>query len=57
MKQTSVYFCLNQASSTQHDCWCSFAKLCPTLCKLMDYSTPGSSILHFFLKINEVHIH
>ena len=28
-------------------CWCSVAKLCPTLCNPMDCcSTPGSSVLH-----------
>ena len=28
-------------------CCCLVAKLCPTLCHLMDCSTPGSSVLHY----------
>ena len=29
-------------------CCCSVAKLCPTLCGLMDCSMPGFSVLHYF---------
>ena len=29
-------------------CSCSFTKSCPTLCNPMDYSMPGSPVLHYF---------
>ena len=28
---------------------CSVTKSCPTLCNLMDYNTPGSSVLQYLL--------
>ena len=31
-------------------CCCSIAKLCPTLCDPMDYSTPGFPVFHHFLE-------
>ena len=31
------------------------AKLCPTFCKTMDYSTPGSSAFHYLLEFAQVH--
>ena len=31
-------------------CCCSVARLCLTLCDPMDYSMPGSSVLHYLLE-------
>ena len=36
---------------------CSVTKSCPTLCNLMDYSMPGSSVLHYLLEFAQVHVH
>ena len=33
------------------DCCCSVTKSCPTLCNPMNYSTPSSSDLHYFLSL------
>ena len=38
--------------------WCSsVAKLCPTLCDLMDYSTSGFPALHYLLELAQTHVH
>ena len=39
------------------DCYCSVIKLCPTLCDLMDCSTPGFSVPHHLLELAQVHVH
>ena len=31
--------------------------LCPTLCDLMDGSTPGSSVLYYLLEFAQIHVH
>ena len=31
--------------------------LCPTLCDPMDFSTPGSSVLHYLLEFPQTHVH
>ena len=36
---------------------CSLSKLCPTLCDLMDYSTPGFPILHHLPELAQTHVH
>ena len=36
---------------------CSVSKLCPTLCDLMDCSTPGSSVLLHLPKFAQIHVH
>ena len=36
---------------------CSLAKSCPTLCDLMDHSTPGSSVLHSLPEFDHIHVH
>ena len=36
---------------------CSVAKLCPTLCDLMDSSTPGFPDLHHLLEFAQIHVH
>ena len=36
---------------------CSVAKFCPTLCNPMDCSTPGSSVLHYYLEFAQILIH
>ena len=39
-------------------CWCClFARLCPTLCNLMDYSMLGLPVLHHLPKFAQVHVH
>ena len=38
-------------------CCCSVAKLCPTLCYPLDYSTPGSPVLHHLLELAQTHVH
>ena len=37
-------------------CW-SVTKSCLTLCDPMDYSTPGSSVLHCLPKLAQIHVH
>ena len=39
------------------DCYCSVIKLCPTLCNLMDCSTPGFSVPHHLPEFAQVHVH
>ena len=38
-------------------CCCSVAQLCPTLCDLMDCSTPGFPVLHHLLEFVQTHVH
>ena len=38
-------------------CHCSVTKSCPTLCDPMDYSTPGSPILHYLPEFAQIHVH
>ena len=38
-------------------CCCSVAKLCPTLCDPMDYSTPGFPVLHYLPEFAQTHVH
>ena len=38
-------------------CYCSVAKSCPTVYNPMDYSTPGSSVLHYLLEFAQIHVH
>ena len=40
----------------KHFC-CSVAKLCPSLCDPVDYSTPGSSVLHYLLEFAHIYVH
>ena len=39
-----------------YKCCCSVAKLCPTLCGLMDCSTPGFSVLHYLPEFAQTHV-
>ena len=36
--------------------YCSVARLHLTLCKRMDCSMPGSSVLHFFPELAQIHV-
>ena len=36
---------------------CSVALLCPTLCDLMDCSTPGFPVFHYLLELAQTHVH
>ena len=38
-------------------CCCSVAKSYPTLCDPVDFSTPGSSVLHYLPKFAQIHVH
>ena len=38
-------------------CCCSVAKSHPRLCDPMDYSTQGSSVLHYLLELAQIHVH
>ena len=38
-------------------CCYSVTKSCPTHCDLMDYSTPGSSVLYYLLEFAQIHVH
>ena len=38
-------------------CYCSVAKSCPTLCDLMDCSTPGFPVLHYLPEFAQIHVH
>ena len=48
LSQTSFLLCQPEPVflQIQYNCYCSVAKLCPVLCDPMDYSMPGSSVLH-----------
>jgi len=37
--------------------FCSVGQLCPTLCDLMDYSTPGLLVHHQLPELAQTHIH
>ena len=47
---------LNWMTCIQY-CCCSVAKLCLTLCDSMDYSMPGSHVLHYLLEFAQIHVH
>ena len=38
-------------------CFCSVAKLCPTLCDPIDYSAPGFPVLYYLPKFAQTHVH
>ena len=38
-------------------CYCSVAKLCPTLCDPMGWSTPGFPVLHHLPDCAQIHVH
>ena len=38
-------------------CCCSVTQPYPTLCDLMDCSTPGLPVLHYFLEFAQTHVH
>ena len=38
-------------------CCCWVAKSCVTVCNLMDYGTPGSSVLHCLPEFAQIHVH
>ena len=38
-------------------CYCSLAKLCPTLCNPMDCSVPGFPVLNHLLEFAKIHVH
>ena len=38
-------------------CCCSVTQPCPTLCDLMNCSTPGLPVLHYFLEFAQTHVH
>ena len=38
------------------DSCCSVTQLCPTLCDLMDGSTPGFPVLHYLPESAQIHV-
>ena len=40
-----------------YDCCCSVARLCPTFCDPMDWSTPGLPVPHPLPEFTQVHVH
>ena len=38
-------------------CCCSVTKLCLTLCNSIDYSMPGSPVVHYLLEFAQTHVH
>ena len=40
-----------------NSCCRLFAKMCPTLCDAINYSTLGFSFLHYVLKLTQTHVH
>ena len=48
---------LNDSAAFMLYCCSSVAKLCPTLCSSLDYSTPGSSVLQHLLKFAHICVH
>jgi len=38
-------------------CCCSVSKLTLILCNPIDYSIPGSSVLHYLLEFAQIHVH
>ena len=38
-------------------CYCSVAQSCPTLCDLMDCSTPSFPVHHHLLELAQIHVH
>ena len=49
--------CLAGSPGGLPSCSCSVAKLCPTLCDPMDYSTPGFPVSRHLLEFAQVHVH
>ena len=39
------------------DYCCSVAKLCPTYCDPMDFSTPGFPVLYYLLELTQAHVY
>ena len=44
-------------SMLMEQCCCSVAKPCLTLCHLVDWCTPGSSIRLYLPKFDQIHVH
>ena len=38
-------------------CCCSVTQSCQTLCKPMDYNTPGFPVLHYLPELTQTHVH
>ena len=48
---------LRKSESMTKNCfYCSVVKLCLTLGAPMDYSTPGSLVLHYLLEFTQIHV-
>ena len=47
----------NPLKYTEHFCCRSVTKSCPALCKPMDCSTPGPSVLHCLPELAQIHVH
>ena len=47
----------NPLKYTEHFCCCLVTKSCPALCKPMDCSMPGPSVLHCLPEFAQIHVH
>ena len=56
-RKLSVTSCLSLIKGGCCYCSCSVAKSCLTLCDPVDWSTPGSSVLHYLLEFAQIHVH
>ena len=52
-----LFYLIGLASWGSHGYCCSVTQPCPTLCNPMDYSTPGSPVLHHLLELVQTHVH
>ena len=54
---TDLFSCFNYICWSEAICCSSVSKLFPTLCNPMNCSSPGSSVFHYLLKFDLIHIH
>ena len=52
-----LWFMLERKYKHEDVIYCSVAKLCPTLCNPMDYSTPGFLVLHYLLEFAQTYVY
>ena len=51
-----VIYVENHCSNITNGSCCSVTQLCPTLCDLMDCSTPGFPVLHYLSEFAKTHV-
>ena len=48
---------VNRLAPLKRSCYCSVAKLCPSLCNPMDCNIPGFPVLHYLQEFAQTHVH